>query len=436
MLSQNINIKSDKFILNFLIFTIPVSYISGNLLLNLNTFTLILAVLYFYGKDILKIKLLKIDLLIIFFFSYILIVGLINSFLTPNIPEDQDQYRILKKSILYLRFLLLYFVLRLIIEKKIVSFKSLFFSFGFFSLFVSIDLIYQFIFGVDIFGYEAIGRRLSGPFGDELIAGSFLQRFSFFLLFYIFIFLGLKKRINLNILLFFALILILIGIVLSGNRMPLVLFIMTLAITLIFFIKNLRVPFLLSVFILSLFFWKTLNSNEDFKDHYTGFVKNISQISQYFVSKVRGEEIIISNPHIRVFEHGFLTWEKNKLIGGGIKNFYNNCSSVLRTVENFNGGRFCSSHPHNYYLESLTELGILGLLIKILLFTAIFLKASNFIVRSYDQKIKNLLTPFLIVYIAEIFPIKSSGSLFTTSNSTFLFILIAFIVGLSEYKKL
>ena len=109
---------------------------------------------------------------------------------------------------------------------------------------------------------------------------------------------------------------------------------------------------------------------------------------------------------------------------------------MLRTVENFNGGRFCSSHPHNYYLESLTELGILGLLIKILLFTAIFLKASNFIVRSYDQKIKNLLTPFLIVYIAEIFPIKSSGSLFTTSNSTFLFILIAFIVGLSEYKKL
>ena len=33
-----------------------------------------------------------------------------------------------------------------------------------------------------IFGFEIIdrGRRLSGPFGDELIAGGYIQRFSIF----------------------------------------------------------------------------------------------------------------------------------------------------------------------------------------------------------------------------------------------------------------
>ena len=36
--------------------------------------------------------------------------------------------------------------------------------------------------GKDIFGYEIhhTGRKLSGPFGDELIAGGFIQRFSLF----------------------------------------------------------------------------------------------------------------------------------------------------------------------------------------------------------------------------------------------------------------
>ena len=41
---------------------------------------------------------------------------------------------------------------------------------------------FQFVFSKDIFGYEILdsGRRLSGPFGDEFIAGGYLQRFSLF----------------------------------------------------------------------------------------------------------------------------------------------------------------------------------------------------------------------------------------------------------------
>ena len=40
----------------------------------------------------------------------------------------------------------------------------------------------NFLDGVDIFGYEIIGSgaKLSGPFGDELIAGGFIQRFFIF----------------------------------------------------------------------------------------------------------------------------------------------------------------------------------------------------------------------------------------------------------------
>ena len=37
---------------------------------------------------------------------------------------------------------------------------------------------YSVHFGKDIFGFESSGRRMSGPFGDEL-AGGFIQRFFF-----------------------------------------------------------------------------------------------------------------------------------------------------------------------------------------------------------------------------------------------------------------
>ena len=43
------------------------------------------------------------------------------------------------------------------------------------------------IFGKDIFGFETSDsiRKLSGPFGDELIAGGYIQRFSIFTFFLI-----------------------------------------------------------------------------------------------------------------------------------------------------------------------------------------------------------------------------------------------------------
>ena len=48
---------------------------------------------------------------------------------------------------------------------------------------------------------------------------------------------------------------------------------------------------------------------------------------------------------------------------------------------------------------------------------------------------KNLITPFFLLFIVEIFPIKTSGSFFTTGNSTFLFFIIAVIIGLSNKSK-
>ena len=74
-------------------------------------------------------------------------------------------------------------MLRFLIEKEIIDLKLFFIFSAVASLFVCFDIFYQFLNGKDIFGYVATGRKLSGPFGDELIAGGFVQRFSLFTFF-------------------------------------------------------------------------------------------------------------------------------------------------------------------------------------------------------------------------------------------------------------
>tara|TARA_Y100000992_G_scaffold281157_1_gene228704 strand:- start:288 stop:587 length:300 start_codon:yes stop_codon:yes gene_type:complete len=92
---------------------------------------------------------------------------------------------------------------------------------------------------------------------------------------------------------------------------------------------------------------------------------------------------------------------------------------------------YCASHPHNYYLEILAELGIIGFIIIIIIIFKIFLMIGN--KNSLNLNFKNnLIVPFVLVFIAEIFPLKTSGSFFTTGNATLIFLIIAIIVSLSK----
>lgn len=188
-LSKN-NISSN--LLNFLFILIPGSYIAGNLILNLNVLLIILTGLFFYGKRVFQIKLYILDKVILFFFLFIFFSGITN-FIDLYFVKGEDYslvenfgFSVLIKSISYIRYLILYFVLRFLIENKLINFKFFFISCSLFTLFVSLDIFYQFIFGKDIFGFEPTSaRKFSGPFGNEFIAGGYLQRFALFSFFFI-----------------------------------------------------------------------------------------------------------------------------------------------------------------------------------------------------------------------------------------------------------
>ena len=103
---------SKNYIINFIILLIPLSYIIGNLALNLNILLLILLSFLFFRGDVFHIKYSLTDKLILIFFLYILLNGFFNNLLNFEFPNAPNQNIVLIKSFLFLRFLILYLVVR------------------------------------------------------------------------------------------------------------------------------------------------------------------------------------------------------------------------------------------------------------------------------------------------------------------------------------
>ena len=126
---------------------------------------------------------------------YIFVNGILNNFLNFDFSSAQNKNVVLIKSILFLRFLIVYLIIKFLIKEGIIDFKLILLAFGGVSLFVSVDIIFQFFSGKDLFGFDGSGRRLAGPFGDEFIAGSFIQRFFIFIILFSIFFLNIKSKL-------------------------------------------------------------------------------------------------------------------------------------------------------------------------------------------------------------------------------------------------
>ena len=436
---NTINSKSDHkiFFLNIIFSLIPLSFIAGNLPLNTNIIVLILLPIFF-RLEIFKIQINFIDKIIFFFFAYVLFVGLVNFSENYNVRSVEVNLYLFGKSFFYLRYLLLYIVIRFLIEKNFLNLKWFFVSSSFFTIFVCLDLIYQYYFGQNIFGYEPVNTRtLSGPFGDEAIAGGYIQRFFIFLIFLILGFFNnsfFKNKKIYSIIIITAFVGIsAVGIILSGNRMPFILFVMILFLYALFE-KKIRYSLFFLVLVIIVAF-NFLPNNSDIRKNAGNFKQQSKHMISFLISWEINRDDVYTPFNIKVplyfaeFETFYDTWKMNKIIGGGIRSFRINCPK--RDNVQLSERATCNTHPHNYYLEILTDLGLIGLIVILILF-------SNILYRSFI-KIKfiygNFLPPFFFVFLAEIFPFKSTGSFFTTSNSIFLFLILSILVGLIHQKN-
>lgn len=418
---------------NILLGLVPISFISGNMLININIILIILSSLFFFGRDLFRINYFFLDKLFFLFFFLVLLTGTINDFYFYSIKLAWKGYfATILKSLFFLKYILLYIVLRYLIEKNILNLKYFFIASFFGTLFVSFDIIYQFVNGEDIFGYKGIKNNLAGPFGNELIAGGYIQRFSIFSFFLIPLFYQQNFSRYLNYLIPILFIIFFITIILSGNRMPLLLFLFSTSLIIIFN-KQTRKFFLPALLVATVIFYLFINLNSKVNENFRAFYDQISKMTVIVIEKDLKNNYV--PPYLREFLTFYDTWLMHKYIGGGIKNFRYYCHK--RPNIDKNSKSICNMHPHNYYLEILTETGIVGFsLITLAFLTIIHLTLiKKYLLTSALNKNK-IIVPFIFLFLAEIFPIKSTGSFFTTGNATYLFIIIGILIGLMRKENL
>ena len=409
-----------KYIINLLIAILPLSFIAGNLIINLNVLLIILSSLIFFNLDFFKFKYYLVDKLLIIFFFYSLFVGILNFY---NFPETNNKFvtENLIKSIVFFRYLLLYFSIRIILKNNLLNFKIFYVVSTLCALFVSLDLIFQLISGSDIFGNIKTSYKLSGPFGSEEIAGSYLQRFSIFSFFLFASYIGFKNKNKLIFILSVYFALIFFSVLISGNRMPTILFLLMFAI-LFLYEKKLRKYTLLYILLSLILFIIIFKFSPQITNYTLHFINRALEIFVSLYDVILGKELAVTNTYIKEFYTGYNVWIENFFLGVGINAFHINCAKTIS---------YCASHPHNYYLEILSELGIIGFFLIVTIFTKALLMIDykNHINSNFNN---NLIYPFILLFIVEIFPFKTSGSFFTTGNATFIFIIMAILVGLSK----
>ena len=276
--------------------------------------------------------------------------------------------------------------------------------------------------------------RISGVFGSELILGSYISRL--LPLFYALILLncyGKIKNIYFHSLLLGSTLFFSLTIFFSGERMALINLLIFL-LTFIFLSKNFkRFNFLLiSIILFSVI--SIFNLDDVYKKRIISTTnKQINLTTNIFE---------ISKPHEFFFKNAYSIYKSHKFFGTGPNTFRLECLNVKnieKTISSTSGGS-CSTHPHNTYLQLLSETGIIGLIPILSLLSYIL----YFFTLSFYQKLFNKIdyNKFQLVKIClfsciliSIWPIGVTGNFFNNWVSSVYFLPIGFILYINDIVK-
>jgi O-antigen ligase len=303
----------------------------------------------------------------------------------------------------------------------------------FFTLIILVfDGYYQFFSGRNIFGFAKIRPdRLGGLFFEQLILGSYISKI--LPIFFTFAVIN-KDLFNKKYILLFS-VLSYVLIFLSGERAAFLLFNLYLILIAPFFLdlKKFLVVVLTAFILLSVLIF----SNKNLKSRY------VDQILMHTIKK-NSETTIFMPEHIGLFTAAINIFKKNIFFGSGVKTFRVECiyteqnANTFKLNQQLSNTSFCSTHPHNYYLQLLAETGLIGFFLIFIVFiislVIIFLQLSIF------KKIKKYLgsfSVFQLIFLSSIsinlWPFITTGNFFNNLNSMYIYISFSFFLW-SYYK--
>mgnify|MGYP001286222188 FL=1 len=386
-------------ILRLILMSFPVFIILGPFALN--CFSLIFSLYAIINfKKFKKFKIFN-EKIIIFFFSFIILIF-------PFESIDFDNAFLYYLS--FFRFVLMLFGIIIFIDKENKKNNILFKIYKSYVLILTvilIDVLVEYFSGYNLLGYssEYIGRIASFT-NDELIIGYISSFLILFTLGFI-----LKKTNN-----FYFFVIISVFIIISfliGERSNFIkLLILSITSILILFIcsnkfktKNLLiiVPLIL---VLLIAFIETTKNTKPGKKLYNTFdnliVKDNNKIS------LNLKEEFYNSRHAYHYITAYKIFLEYPVFGIGINNFFLESSKEKYMIKGYGPA---SNHPHQIYLEIISEVGLTGLIY----FVFIFFYPVYLSIKSFRKNKELILLSHLVLHIFFIFPVLPTGSLFGTN---------------------
>lgn len=403
-------------IILFFFSILPISFISGNAVLELNIFFIIIFFLrelftdkeYFFG--ILKNKFF---LLLISLWFYLII----NALFGVNYEVS------LRRAIFFFRYIFLifafvYFFRDEKIRNAVINIYTLIL------LLVSFDIFFEFIFGKNILGFESPmkNERIVSFFKDELIVGSFLASF----LFIIFGKFFNEDKTVLSAILFtiFA-----VSILITGERSVSIKVLISIVLIIFFVLKNPKLKIYIALF--SILFISLIFTNNNLNTRYLSFFG-------HFEKNFKKEDIYKSVLETKYLNQSLFSYEilkDNYFSGVGTKNYLSACRDLKdvskKDIIQVNAVH-CYTHPHQFYYELISEHGIIGSIIILCILFNLFSNKSN----NFTKKDKRELFIFKIYFILSLVPILPTGSFFSSLQLFQFFLNYAIYLVYYESKYL
>ena len=401
----------------FLILFLPISLLIGT---GVSEFCVVTVSLFFLGKVIIEKKW-ELFRNKIFFLLFILWIYLIINFL---ISGNYQLSNLSLRGLSFIKYILFIFFFILFTKNEI---NKILYAWSIILTIVLIDIYFEFFVGHNLIGLKSYDpTRIASFLGNELKIAHFLLGFSFLCLgFFLQSFSKDSRKIKLLAL--FILLLILIGSFITGERSNFIKTLFCSLIILFFFDKKFikyKIIFGVSAIILII---TGLTLSPKLNERFNGQIINN-------IEKKGIIESVKETQHGAHYYTAVEIFKKNIFFGIGSKNFRIECAkkdyynpNYLRSEER------CSTHPHQIYLELLSEHGIVGTLI--ILYVIFYILIGN--IKVFLVK-RNYIHLASIAFILSTFlPIIPSGSFFVSFDATIFWLNFAIMnyFGLNYFNK-
>lgn len=400
---------------SYILILLPIFMVTGPAIPDITiSLTGIFFIIYtFFNKDFSYYRL-KYFYLFAIFSTYIILRAIFSEYPITSITDEG--------SIFYFRYIFFFLAVSFLFEKY-THLSIYFYYLGNLLIgIILIDTIRQFTTGFNFFGLEPYSSNRMTSFMADEILGRFVTYLCISLLIIkSYIYEKLKFNFISSLLLMISSLVI---IVLSGERIPLLVFLSFIFLfNLYFYRKNLGL-FAIFISIIVLIFSLLLNIDKLKSRIIDNSLDEINETSLKFLP--------FSKHYEEHFHSAYKMGMGNKLFGQGPSLFEKLCNNEEFIVSE----RSCSSHPHSYYFQLFSELGSIGLLFMVTFYIYLIFKICC-LMKKYNNEtvLKNYIDPiigcllFLIIYLSPFIP---NMSFYNNWNNILPFFIFGFYIFLKR----